>query len=503
MRARSRTLLLCCATLAGCGVLHPMVGGSPDVSRDARRARAAFRREADSLVDAPEFRNATWGILVVDGERGDTIYSHLASKLFLPASNMKLATGSTALEQLGPDFTFRTTVAARGSVADGQLIGDLVVSGRGDPTISDHMRGNAMDPLHAMADSLLAHGVRRITGRVVGGADVFPGAVRGYGWPWDQLDDSDFSGVDELLFNEGFSHLRVSGGARAGDPVRVETAPARTWPTVRVDALTLDLRTALGGGAPAARVSGIEAHYDTLQGGVVVSGWIGAGDTTSVDIAQHDPDAAYLAALGEALRDRGVVVDGNITAPATRADTLFTVLSPPLRDILPALMKPSQNQIAEVLLRTFGLERAGAGTPDSGRAVVARQLASFGAAPDGFVVHDGSGLSRYDYLSPETIVRILDGMRRSPNFQLFYESLPSAGVDGTLRTRMRDTPAQGNVHAKTGTLTGARSLSGYVRAADGRLLEFSMLCNNWTVPVSDVNRVQDALAVALRELRVR
>lgn len=502
MRARSRALVLCCLTLAGCGVLHPAAGPTPAISRDARRARAAFRREADSLAATPEFRNAYWGILVVDPLAGDTIYSHLASKLFLPASNMKLATGSTALEQLGPDFRFRTTVAARGSVSGGMLVGDLVVSGRGDPTISDHMRGDAMQPLLAMADSLLAHGVHRVTGRVLPGADVFPGGVRGFGWPWDQLDDSDFAGVDELLFNEGFWHLQVIGGAHSGDAPTVVTGPTRNHPSVRVEALTVDLASALGNGAPR-HASDIEAHYDTLQGGLVITGWVAAGDTAAFDVSQHDPDAAYLAAFGEALRDRGIAVDGNVTAPAARADTLFTVLSPPLRDILPALMKPSQNQIAEVLLRTVGLERAGAGTPDSGRAVVARQLASFGASPDGYVIHDGSGLSRYDYLSPETIVHILDGMRRSPNFQLFYDALPIAGVDGTLRSRMHGTPAEGNVHAKTGTLTGARSLSGYVRSADGRLLEFSMLCNNWTVPVADVTRVQDVLAVALSEMRVR
>ena len=502
MRLRAPALILCCFGLAGCGLLYPAAGPSP--ASAARRSRAAFHREADSLVALPEFRNAEWGILVVDPLDGDTIYSHLASKLFLPASNMKLATSSTALAQLGPDFRFRTTVLARGSIADGQLVGDLIVSGRGDPTVSDHMRGDAMAPLRDMADSLLAHGVHRITGRVLGGDDVFPGATRGYGWPWDQLDDSDFAGVDELLFNEGFTHLAISGGARSGDPVRVTTAPARTFPGVRVDALTIALPPMqVGGQTVPPPVADIEAHYDTLQGGLVVTGWIGAGDTTSLDIAQHDPDTAYLAALVEALHDRGVEVAGNATLPAPRADTLFTMLSPPLRDILPALLKPSQNQIAEVLLRTIGLERAGAGTPDSGRAVVARQLASFGAAPDGYVIHDGSGLSRYDYLSPETIVRILDAVRRSPNFQLFYDALPIAGVDGTLRSRMAGTPAQGNVHGKTGTLTGARSLSGYVRTADGRLLEFSMLCNNWTVPVSDVNLVQDSLAVSLARMRLR
>jgi len=171
---------------------------------------------------------------------------------------------------------------------------------------------------------------------------------------------------------------------------------------------------------------------------------------------------------------------------------------------MPAVMKPSQNQIAEVFLRTLGFERAGGiGTADSGRRVVERQFAAWKIPSDAFVVRDGSGLSRNDLISPEAIVSILEAMRHSPNFTVFFESLPIAGVDGTIRTRMRDTPAQGNLRAKTGTLSMVRSLSGYVRTADGRLLEFSMLCNNWTTPQAAVDRVQDAVGAALAQLRLR
>ena len=154
-------------------------------------------------------------------------------------------------------------------------------------------------------------------------------------------------------------------------------------------------------------------------------------------------------------------------------------------------------------LRTIGLERTGIGTADSGRRVVERQFADWKIQPDGFVVRDGSGLSRSDLISPEAVVGVLDVMRRSPNFNLFYESMPIAGVDGTIRTRMKGTPAEGNVHAKTGTLSMVRSLSGYVRTADGRLLEFSTLCNNWTVAQADVDRMADAIAVSLATLRLR
>jgi D-alanyl-D-alanine carboxypeptidase/D-alanyl-D-alanine-endopeptidase (penicillin-binding protein 4) len=236
---------------------------------------------------------------------------------------------------------------------------------------------------------------------------------------------------------------------------------------------------------------------------VILHGQIALGDSANVTITQHDPDEAYVAALTEALRDRGITV-GNQSVASTdpRIDTLFTVRSVPLREILPAIMKPSQNQIAEVFLRTLGLERTGIGTADSGRRVIERQFADWKIQPDGFVIRDGSGLSRNDLISPEAVVGILDVMRRSPNFDLFYSSLPIAGVDGTIRTRMKGTPAEGNVHAKTGTLSMVRSLSGYVHTADGRLLLFSTLCNNWTVAQADVDRVADAIAVSLAQLRL-
>jgi serine-type D-Ala-D-Ala carboxypeptidase/endopeptidase (penicillin-binding protein 4) len=257
-----------------------------------------------------------------------------------------------------------------------------------------------------------------------------------------------------------------------------------------------------GRGGPGTRLF---AWHDTATSNVVVvGGHIALGDSAELVITQHDPDEAYVAALTEALAQRGMSVGGQPAgSDSARVDSLFTVQSVPLRDILPMILKPSQNQIAEVFLRTVGLERSGVGTADSGRRVIERQFADWKIPADGFVVRDGSGLSRNDYLSPEAIVDILDVMRRSPNFDLFFQSLPNAGVDGTIGSRMKGTPAQGNLHAKTGTLPMVRSLSGYVRTADGRLLEFSILCNGWTAPQSEVDRVADSIGVALATMRLR
>ena len=201
------------------------------------------------------------------------------------------------------------------------------------------------------------------------------------------------------------------------------------------------------------------------------------------------------------LADRGIVIEDSLHPDAPRLDTLFVLRSPSLSEILAAFMKPSQNQIGEVLFKTVALAHTDTGTARVARRIVAERLRAWGAEPDGFLVWDGSGLSRQDLVSPETLIRVLDAMRRHPHFQTYYDAFPVAGVDGTLRTRMRGTAAEANARGKTGTLSNVRSLSGYVTTADGRLLLYSVLCNNYLVPTAYVSRVQDTIAVRLARLR--
>jgi len=472
---------------------------SPAPSTGSVGASAALRAAIDSLADAPAFANAHWGILIVDPASGDTLYSRNAGKLFMPASNMKILTSATALAQLGADYRFRTTFAARGNISGGTLSGDLLITGRGDPSVSDHMLRDAMIPLRLIADSIAARGVRHLTGRVIASGDAFPGEVLGYGWSYDDFEDSYSAPTDELLFNEGFSEIRVRGGERPGDPIQADVRPAKSFPVVHVLATT---------GAPAAdsahrHVNTLRAKKDSTTWEVTLEGQIAPRDTATIEVTHHDPDGAYVAAVREALRERGITIDDAATDTTAVVAPLATLSSPPLSEILKALMKPSQNQIAEMLFRTVALERTGVGSGDSARTFIGRQLTQWGAAvPSEAVVRDGSGLSRYDYISPRTVVHVLDAMRRAPTFQAYYDALPIGGVDGTIRNRMKGTPAQGNVHAKTGSVALARSLSGYVTTANQKMLIFSFLCNNWTVPVRDVERVQDAIAARLASMRV-
>ena len=488
--AHWRLLLL--ATFAGCG--HGGLGPTP-----ARDERAALRFVIDSMLAAPETRQSRWAVLIVDPERADTLYSHDAGKLFVPASNMKLVTAAVALDALGPDFRFATPVIARGEIRAGTLDGDLLVVGRGDPTVSDNAAGDAMLPLRAIADSLWNRGIRRIRGQLLPFGDAFPDANAGSAWSWEDLDYAYGAKIDELLFNEGFAQVQVRGADRAGDAPRTRTSPSRAFPRVRMDAATVPR------GAGSDSVAQLDAVKDTLTGEVVVTGTIPPGDTVTLEVTHRDPSEAYLAALREALRDRGITV-GDSARPAppggfARTDTLVVLRSPELSKILPVFLKPSQNQIGEMLFKSIALLRTDTGTGRVARRLVAERLRAWGAETGGFQVMDGSGLSRQDLVSPETIVRVLDAMRRGPHFQVYFDALPVAGVDGTLRGRMRSTTAEANVRGKTGTLSNVRSLSGYVTNTGGRLLIFSVLCNNYLVPTAYVTRVQDSIAVRLSRLR--
>ena len=409
--------------------------------------RSELRREIDTLTSQPVFRNAQWGVLIVNPRTGDTLYSKNAGKLFMPASNMKIITSAAALTLLGPEYRYRTTFLTDGPVRDSLLDGNLLVIGRGDPTVSDRMRGTATTVMDALADSLRAHRIRQISGSLARVGNAFPDSIYGYGWEWDDLGEYYGAGVDELIFNEGMA------------PTRLRPPPD----TVR----------------------------DSLYSGPA-----------------KNPAKAYLDAFHDALVRKSIRMDGPVRGDSIfpmpfKIDTLFVLVSPPLREILPAMMKASQNQIAEILLRTIGLERGGLGTADSARKIVGQQLLAWGVQPDGFVIRDGSGLSDQDLLTPETIVRVLDRIQRDTAFAAFYNSMPIAGVDGTIDTRMKGTPAEGNVHAKTGTLAKARSLSGYVTTADGERLIFSILANNTTAPGSTVTRVADEIAAALAAYRER
>ncbi|MDQ3243284.1 MAG: D-alanyl-D-alanine carboxypeptidase/D-alanyl-D-alanine-endopeptidase [Gemmatimonadota bacterium] len=435
MTTRLPWIVAAIAVLASCAPARGTTSAA--ITPPLRAPREVLRSSIDSLLADPQFRSAQLGILIVNPRTADTLYSRNAGKLFMPASNQKILTGAVALALLGPEYRYRTSILARGAVREWILDGDLAVAGNGDPTISDRARGSAVAALDSIAAALAAKGLKRVTGTVRPLGDAFPDSIYGYGWEWDDLSTSSGAPVDELLFNEGMIEIPQ-------------------------------------------RIVGIDTIRST---------------------ATRAPVLSYLEALSSALARKGIIVAGGASADTVSgfpvSDTLHSFLSPPLREILRHFEKPSQNQIGEILIRTLGRERAGVGVADSGAAVISRQLLSWGAERDGFFVYDGSGLSRHNLVSPETIVRTLVGISRDTAFAVFLDALPVAGVDGTLRTRMVGTSAASNMRAKTGTIEFVRSLSGFITTADGERLVFSMLSNHFIVPVREITRVQDAIGATL------
>ncbi|HSU14468.1 D-alanyl-D-alanine carboxypeptidase/D-alanyl-D-alanine endopeptidase [Longimicrobium sp.] len=463
-------------------------------------ARTGFAAALDSIFGDTTFAGANWGVVVKSLETGATLYERNGGKMFVPASNMKLVTGSTALETLGPDFRYRTVVAATGPVANGELRGDLVVVGSGDPTIAaDFHGGDARAVFRAWADSLRAHGVRRITGRVIGDDDVFDDVPYGRGWAWDDMNDDYSAEIGGLEFNLGVAGVTVARGAAPGTAPVVTLDPATAYIPATVAA-----RTA----APGA-MEQIEVTRQDTGPGIVISGEIPA-DTPAVRtlVAIRNNTAYFSTVLRETLIASGIAVGGAAVdqdelAPAMRPSsrqTLFTQTSPPLSEILHGFLKPSQNQIGELLLKTEGRVLRGQGTASAGIAAVDSATRAWGLPPRRLAQADGSGLSRYNLVAPWFLIGILEHMRRSPNFQTFYDALPVAGVDGTLAGRMKGTPLQGNVHAKTGTVSNVRSLSGYMTTAAGEPMVFSMIVNHHTVTSRDADRLAEAALLRLYNL---
>lgn len=423
-------------------VAAPSVDSAAALVVEPVDARIALARTADSVLHDPRFRTASWGALIIDPATGDTLYSLNPRKLVMPASNMKVLTGAVALHLLGPDFRFRTTYAVRCGAARGRCA-ELLVTGRGDPTVSSRFHADPLAPLRAVADSLRAHGVTGFSGPLVASGDAFPGSIYGYGWEFDDLGEGYGAGIDDLVFNEGLEAIETLTSAGAG---------------------------------------------------------------ISSQNPASDPRQAYMKALSVALRQRGISHEGIVSSDSMRslsmaaaAETLFVVQSPPLSEILGAMLKPSQNQIAEIILRTIGLERTGVGRPDSGAAVVRRQLREWGADSMEFSIRDGSGLSRHNYVTPATMVRVLDVMQRHPHSSVFRDALPVVGVSGTVQSWLRGTAAERNAHGKTGTLGSVRAFSGYVRTAGGSTLIYSFICNNYLVPTSAVTIAIQAMVRHMAE----
>jgi serine-type D-Ala-D-Ala carboxypeptidase/endopeptidase (penicillin-binding protein 4) len=413
----------------------------------------------------------------------DTIFAMNAGKLVMPGSNMKILTLAAAAETLGWDHRFETKIVSTAGVESGVLRGDLVVVGGGDPSISE--RSDEPGGLRALARKLADGGLRIIDGRVIGDDDLFDDKDIGDGWSLDNLPYGYSASVTALEYNEGSVDLVIRAGAEAGEPVAIQ---------VRPDGSRLDIDNKLVT-VPETGTGMLTLRRNPGSSHLVVAGQIPAkagafARTASVD----NPTDFFVRAFRTALISEGVQVGGDAIdiddlmpkPDLTNATVLTTRQSVPLRELAAPMMKVSQNQYAEMLLKSIGKPAA------------QEALRRLGVTDDSYIMADGSGLSRYNYVTAEALVRLLQEMHERPaHAQAFMQTLPTAGRDGTLARRLAGTAAEGKVHAKSGTIDNARALSGYVDTPDGQTLAFSMIANNFSVAPSEVDAAVDKALILL------
>ncbi len=466
---------------------------------------ASLSDRLDTIFNDPRFARATFGVRVESLRDGRVLYTRNSDKLVVPASNMKLLTLAVAATRLGWDFTFETRLEASGVVTDGTLDGDLVVVGGGDPSITSPDGGPA-PVFDEWADALWRAGIRRVNGRLIGDDDLFDDTGIGPGWAWDYLNDGYAAPTGALSYNENIAVIRIWPGASVGEPARVVASP---------DGHGLQITNQITTGAAGSPTSvsqsrGLASDALVLRGSVPVDRAVLVRTTTIAN-----PTQFFVEGLRAALEARGIVVRGGAwdidaidasaappvpePVPGEHARRLVaTRRSQPLSSLGAHFLKVSQNFYGETILKVLGQRHGRGGTTAAGRAVAEETLTAWGIPPESYVMYDGSGLSRYNYVSADAIVLLLkhvwtDERLRGP----FMAALPVGAHDGTLGSRMRNTPLAGRVQAKTGTIANVRSLSGYLDTESGERLVFSIIANHFTVPSAQVDEVVEKALVML------
>jgi D-alanyl-D-alanine carboxypeptidase/D-alanyl-D-alanine-endopeptidase (penicillin-binding protein 4) len=441
-----------------------------------------------------EARRGFWGIEVAELPSGKLLYQRDAEHLYIPASNMKMFSTAAALEKLGPDYVFRTTVESDAAPnAQGQ-VAMLYLVGRGDPNLGSrtfpYKFNGSQQPadkfLQELADQVSAHGVREVSGALVADDSYFLWEPFALNWAADDLQWGYGAPVTALAFNDNSLTLHVQPGAKAGDDARVRLEPL-------ADYYHLQSRVETSAAGTEKRIF-LERLPGTMQ--LDVWGQIPADAVEDTDaVAILNPPQVVAELFRRALEARGIAVEGQtevrhftrleaVSRPDPSPQTPPRVVlaehtSPPLREAIKVINKESQNLHAEMLLRTLGREVKNYGSLTVGlEALNAFAAQQVGILPGETSFSDGSGLSREDLVAPHAVVKLLLYMARSPRFPVFFDSLPVSGIDGTLASRLAEDRVRGRIHAKTGTVEHVNSLSGYMDLPSGKRLAFSILASN-------------------------
>ncbi len=462
----------------------------------------------EALLDEPRFAQAQWGVKVVSLDSGRTLFERNADKLLKPASNAKLYTAALALDRLGPDYRIQTSFyAAARPDARGVIHGDLLVYGRGDPSFSARFNGGDYNKaLQPALEALLAAGVKKIDGGLVGDESYFRGAPFGAEWTWEDLQEYYGAPASALTFQDNVIDLMFKPGRAAGEPCEIVTLP-------ETSIVTFSNRTQT---VPPDIFGGIRLYRPI--GSSVVYAWgplplTSAGESEAVSVPE--PALWFVAMLKKGLEERGVTVTGGVreedwltreASPISWSNLteIASVPSRPLAEIVKYTLKPSENLYAQLLWLQVGARSSATNrasdlsTEAAGLGEMRAFLHSAGISRKMAQLDEGSGLSRACLVTPGATVQLLMFMNTNRFHDAFIAALPIAGVDGTLHNRFKGTVAAGNLRAKTGSLGGVNTLSGYVTTAGKEKLVFSIMLNNYRDD-GEGRAAVDAVALALAE----
>lgn len=461
------------------GVLLPLL--------EASVSAEGLREGLDAIFADQGLRGVRMSLRVVSITTRQVLYSYHADDLLTPASNVKLVTTAAALFYLGADYQFRTVVAATGDVdAQGVLQGDLVVVGGGDPSISGRFFGGDARVVFAQwADKLRDRGIGSVAGDLIGDDRFFDREYRHPGWPKGQEASWYEAPIGALSLNDNCVDFVLSP-ASPGQPARLSLNPPS-------DYLQFENRCMTRAGRGSSVVTCVRAPGSRrvlLRGSLPQN-----GGTAASNVTVDNPGEFFLEVLAGVLRERGIEVRGRVRLVA--ADETFAHLTPllehrsGLRDAIEVANKRSQNFYAEQILKTLGRETLGEGSFGRGVEAVTMFLEKQEFNPEHYRLADGSGLSRDNQLSAHFLTDLLAVMAHSPVADVYRESLAEAGVDGSMRNRLRDVNSGAKVFGKTGSLATVRALSGYVQAESGELLAYSFLMNGSAAGTWRARSVQD------------
>jgi D-alanyl-D-alanine carboxypeptidase/D-alanyl-D-alanine-endopeptidase (penicillin-binding protein 4) len=430
------------------------------VFQDVKQLQAKI----DSILDAKELSSSFIGIKIAPVDDETILYARNSTKLFHPASNTKLITTAAALAKL-PHHVYRTKLSSGSNIKNGVLSGSIYIRGTGDPLL------NSAD-LDSLAGMVQKKGIQTITGNIVGDISYFDTVAWGRGWMWDDEPSSDEPFVTPLSVDSNSIYFKIEPAASLASMASFTTEPFTDLFNIANTCITQ--KDTANNPVIVTRRRGTN--------NIVISGSIYPGTATEeFTYSVWKPELVLLHILKDKLQARGITVKGTCTFDSIRGRNLIGEIDHPIDSVIIRVNKDSYNLGAESLVKTLAAEIAGTpGTWENGVDIIKDYLNQLGIDTTNMILMDGSGVSFYNLFTPSDMVRLLKAQYRSNNnFQRFYESLPVAGVDGTLKNRMKGTPAAGNVRAKTGTLTGSSALSGYITTADKKLLAFSIMNNHF------------------------